>query len=44
MLVDPWGQVMANHAEGEAVVAGEINILQLQQSRQQLPALEHRVL
>jgi nitrilase len=44
MLVDPWGQVMAEQAEGEAVVAAELQPELLQQRRLQLPALEHRVL
>jgi deaminated glutathione amidase len=44
MLVDPWGQVLASQAESEAVVDGELHAHQLQQCRQQLPALEHRIL
>ncbi|PHM20223.1 MAG: acyltransferase [Curvibacter sp. PD_MW3] len=44
MLVDPWGHVMAEQAEGEAVVMAELRPELLQQCRLQLPALEHRVL
>jgi nitrilase len=44
MLVDPWGQVMASHAEGEAVVVAELDAQRPAAVRQQLPALEHRVL
>lgn len=45
MLVDPWGQVQAQHcAEGAAVVLGDLDRAFLRQVRQQLPALEHRVL
>jgi len=44
MLVDPWGQVMAEQAEGEGVVVAELQPELLQQRRLQLPALEHRVL
>jgi len=44
MLVDPWGLVLAQQAEGEAVVLGEFDIARLQAVRRQLPALEHRVL
>jgi len=43
-LVDPWGQVLAEQAQGEAVVAGEFHPDRLDQCRLQLPALEHRVL
>jgi nitrilase len=43
-LVDPWGQVLAEHAQGEAVVTSEFHHDRLDQCRLQLPALEHRVL
>lgn len=43
-LVDPWGLVLAEQAQGEAVVAGEFHSERLDQCRLQLPALEHRVL
>jgi deaminated glutathione amidase len=44
MLVDPWGQVLAEKAQGEAVVTADLDADRLQQCRRQLPALEHRVL
>ncbi|MBX3653853.1 MAG: carbon-nitrogen hydrolase family protein [Ramlibacter sp.] len=44
MLVDPWGVLMDQRAEGPGVVAGELEAERLAQVRQQLPALEHRVL
>lgn len=44
MLLDPWGRVLAEQAEGEAVVIAELHAELLQQCRLQLPALEHRVL
>lgn len=44
MLIDPWGQVLAEQAEGEAVVCGEIDAAVQARCRLQLPALEHRVL
>jgi len=44
MLVDPWGRVLAEQAEGEAVVCTELQPELLRQCRAQLPALEHRVL
>ena len=44
MLLDPWGRVLDQHAEGEAVVLAELDARWLRQCRQQLPALEHRVL
>lgn len=44
LLVDPWGTVLAEHAEGESVVLGTLDAARLAQCRAQLPALEHRVL
>ncbi len=44
MLVDPWGQVLAQHEQGEGVVLGTLDIARLRAVRQQLPALTHRVL
>ena len=44
MLVDPWGRVLGVRPEGEGVVLAELDAVQLRQCRQQLPALEHRVL
>ena len=44
MLVDPWGVVIQTLAEGAGVVLGELDAARLQVARQQLPALEHRVL
>lgn len=45
MLVDPWGEVMAQQAaEGAGIVAGSLSRARLAQVRAQLPALDHRVL
>ena len=44
MLVDPWGIVTQSLAERAGVVLGEFDTARLQVARQQLPALEHRVL
>ena len=45
MVVDPWGQVLAQRTEaGAALVAADIDRERLAQVRAQLPALEHRVL
>ena len=44
MLVDPWGRIAAEQAEGEGVVLAELDIVRLREARLQLPALEHRVL
>lgn len=44
MLVDPWGDILAQEAEGESVVMGVLDAARLAACRAQLPALEHRVL
>ena len=44
MLIDPWGAVVAERADGEGVVFGDIDPQLIADSRASLPALEHRVL
>lgn len=44
LLCDPWGEILAQQAEGPGVVLGELDAAHLARVRQQLPALEHRVL
>jgi predicted amidohydrolase len=44
MIVDPWGKVLAERAEGEGVVLAELDAARLAEVRKSLPALEHRKL
>ena len=44
LIVDPWGKVLAQQANGPGLVLVELNVLQVVQRRQQLPALMHRVI
>jgi len=44
MLVDPWGQILAQQAQGEGVVMATLDAHRLSALRAQLPALTHRVL
>jgi predicted amidohydrolase len=44
MVVDPWGVVLAQRAEGPGVVVAELDAARQAQVRMQLPALDHRVL
>lgn len=45
MLIDPWGQVVSEQVnEGAGVVMGVLQRTSIAKVRQQLPALEHRVL
>lgn len=44
MVVDPWGVVLAQQAEGAGVVLADLDAGRLARLRLQLPALEHRVL
>jgi nitrilase len=42
MIVDPWGEVLAQQEEGEGVVLAEMDREALLRVREQLPALRHR--
>lgn len=44
MLIDPWGQVLAQQAEGPGVVLAELLRASLDAQRTRLPALGHGVL
>jgi nitrilase len=44
MVVDPWGQVLAEREEGASVVMAEVMAANLHGVRERLPALSHRVL
>ena len=43
LAIDPWGQVLAQQAEGPGVVLAECDWARVQELREQLPALAHRV-
>jgi nitrilase len=42
VLVDPWGEVVAEHAEGPGYIVGDVEPARLAEVRAQLPALAHR--
>ncbi len=42
MIIDPWGIPLATAADGETVIAAEIDLDHLAEIRRNLPALEHR--
>ena len=44
LVVSPWGEVLAQQPQGEAVVLAEVDPARLQSARRQLPALNHRTL
>lgn len=44
MLIDPWGEICSQQAEGEGVVAGELDRELMASVRASLPALKHRKL
>lgn len=44
MVVDPWGQILAQQKEGEGVILADIDFATLVHTRTKLPALRHRVL
>lgn len=44
MIVDPWGVVLAQAADGEGVAVADLDLSKLQQVRANLPSLDHQVL
>jgi len=44
LVLDPWGEVLAQHAQGTALVLAEVDRQRLNDLRLQLPALNHGVL
>ena len=44
MLIDPWGEIVAERAEGASVVIGTLDPQRIADVRQSLPAWRHRVL
>ena len=44
ILIDPWGHVLAQQAQGLGVVIADLDVVAMQHWRSQLPALQHRVL
>ncbi len=42
MVVDPWGEVVAVHPEGEGIAVAELDLERLASVRRDLPALSHR--
>ena len=44
LLIDPWGEIMSSLTYGEGLVIGELYRSRLDEVRQNLPALEHRVI
>ena len=41
LIVDPWGEILADGGEGEGVVIAEIDPAQVTQARRRIPALTH---
>jgi nitrilase len=42
MIVDPWGRVLAEQAQGEAVLLAPLDATEQQALRQRMPLLQHR--
>ncbi len=42
MLIDPWGKVVSELAEGEGFVIGELDTALIHSVRESLPALQHK--
>ena len=44
MVIDAWGQVLAQQAQNSGVVVADLDAAAMAQRRLQLPALQHRIL
>jgi len=42
MIIDPWGTVLATAADGEGVIAADVDLGRVAAVRERLPALAHR--
>ena len=42
MLIDPWGKIVSELADGEGVVFGDVELSMIRNVRESLPALQHR--
>jgi nitrilase len=44
LIVDPWGRIVAEQAEGDCVITADVDLSRQQRLREEFPALSHRVL
>ena len=44
MIIDPWGKVLGERAEGEGLVLAEVDSALIHKVRSELPALHNRKL
>ena len=42
LMIDPWGEVIAEQADGDGVVLADIDPARVEEVRRQLPSLQHR--
>jgi len=42
MIVDPWGEVLAERGAGAGVVMADLDMMSLEQVRDRFPVLRHR--
>ena len=42
MIVDPWGRILAEASDGPGIVVADLDLGQLAEIRERLPALKHR--
>ncbi len=42
MVVDPWGQVIAEQEEGKGIVVADIDLVKLDEVRKNMPVAQHR--
>jgi predicted amidohydrolase len=43
LVIDPWGQIIAEQADGDGVVIADIDPAEVRRVRRELPSLDHRI-
>jgi len=42
LVIDPWGRILAERAEGTGLALAEIDLAELEKTRREMPCLQHR--
>ena len=43
LIIDPWGQIIAEQADGDGVIIADIDPAEVRRVRRELPSLDHRI-
>jgi len=43
VLINPWGEILAQATDGEGIMTGEIDLSKMHETRKRMPVFEHKV-